>query len=174
MANGPFYAEGTYVGEVISTAMTVAKTGTPQFAVRFKVLGHPDPKNPENYLTDVQQFERTMYRPITEKTIDYVSEDLQTMGFTGSSFSDLEKTDEFNGKLFDFYCKHEVGQDQQRREKWSLSRGPAEFNPDPLPPAEIRKLDAMFGKNLRKQDKPKVPRPTPINQSEVGDDDLAF
>lgn len=174
MASGPFYAEGVYVGEIISTAMTAAKTGTPQFAVRFKVMGTPDPQNPENFLTNVQQHDRTMYRPITDKTIDYVSEDLQAMGFSGASFADLEKTQEFNGKFFDFYCKHEVGQDGQKREKWSLSRGPGGFAPEPLPNAKIRKLDALFGKNLRKSDKPKQqPRTVPIDQG-VADDDVAF
>src|SRR5258707_14687627 len=86
----PFYEPGKYVAEVLNQGFSEAKTGTTQFVLRFRVLGHPNPDDPNSYLTGTQQGERTMFRAITENTVKYFIEDLKTLGFTGNSFRLLD------------------------------------------------------------------------------------
>jgi hypothetical protein len=168
--SAPFYAEGNYVCEIISQAMTEASTGNPQFVLRFKVLGAPDPKNPDNYLVAPQQYERSCYRTITEKTIDWFIDDLRVLGFTGNSFRDLSSDSpnfcNFKGLTIDMYCKHVPGQNGER-EEWNISH-PRSNSPEykQLDSKQVRKLDDLFGKQLRGgmsgngQAKPTAPTPT--------------
>jgi hypothetical protein len=152
MASSPFYQPGQYVAEVTQQALGEAGTGTPQFVLRVKILGRPDPAEPDSYVP-VQQYERTIYRAITENTIDYVMEDLKTLGFAGNSFSDLDPASpnhqSFAGKQIDVYCKHEDDQKGNTREKWGLSGRQKALEVKPLDSKKTRSLDSLFGKNLK-------------------------
>ncbi len=171
----PFYAEGQYVCEIISQNMTQASTGNPQFVLRFKVLGTPDPNNPDNYLIAPQQYERSCYRTITEKTIDWFIDDLRALGFNGRSFRDLSPDSpnfcSFKGLSVEMYCKYAPGKNGQR-EEWNISH-PRSSAPElkQLEPQQVRKLDDLFGRQLRGlsvngQSKPAASAPAPAGNSQ--------
>jgi hypothetical protein len=188
MANAPHYAKGRYVGKILNQALSKASTGTPQLVIRFKVMGVPDPKDPTAYIPDPQQYERTLYRALTEGTMQYVIEDLKTLGFTGESFRLLDPSTpnfyDMTGMDVDFYCNHETGQDGGMREKWGLARAPSEFKVETLEPAKMRELDNLFGKQLKEAFKPAAQpkakaqtKPQPAAEmAAVGatDDDIPF
>lgn len=161
-----FYQEGPYVGEIISQALGKAKTGTPQFILQFKVLdGGP-------------VYTRTIFMAITEKTVEFVVAALEKLGYGAGTFGALDPShpnhESFVGRQIDVYCRHENDQNGNLREKWSISRGASAFKVDPLDNRELRKLDALFGKQL--------PKPAPVSSpprpladgTVITDDDIPF
>ena len=138
-----FYDEGNYLGEITDQAIGAAGTGNAQFVLRFRVLSHAngDPV--------MKQYERTLYRIITEKTQSFVQQDLDTLGYTGSSFRQLdpgiEGFQDLTGQQVEFYCAHEENLKGEMREKWSIAHGPRPIKCDPLTESDYRRLDAMFG-----------------------------
>jgi hypothetical protein len=171
----PFYEEGNYLGQVMSQAMTKAKTGTPQFVLRFKVLTYADGSSVP------RQYERTMYRSITDKTMEYVKQDLETLGFKGTSLRQLDPNQgdfqDLSGIEVELYCKHEEGQDGELREKWMLSRQSSKaIEGDPVDGGTYRQLDVLFGANARGA----TPRPvtqairSQPHSTEITDEDIPF
>jgi hypothetical protein len=179
------YAVGRYVCKVTEQALSEAKTGTPQFVLRFRVLGIVT--GPDSYDLDDErdQHERSHYRSITDRTIDYFLRDLSTLGFKGNSFSLLSPQTpgfhNFVGQEVEMTCDHEG-----EREKWSVARQQGDASsgrPEikSLDSKKVRDLDNLFGKSLKSlspqsQDKPagrRVPPPPPQQQT-VGDDDIPF
>ena len=148
---------GVYVCRILEQGLSEATTGTPQFWLRFEVLGKPDPANPDNYLAASVKRERTMFRAITEKTIDMLTEDLEQLGFQGTSFRDLQPGTpnhySFVGQDIDMYCKHET-YNGAPHEKWQLSRPGGGMDLKELEPTKLRQLDALFGKALKGIAKP--------------------
>lgn len=180
MANGPHYPAGKYVCEIVNQGMGETQTGKPQFVLRFKVLGRPDPAEPNNYIPDPDQYERTSYRVVTEATIPYFMEDLKALGYTHGSFKFLDPNtqgyQDFTGKVINMICNHEDNQEKTaKREKWGLMRAAGVFDVKPLESKKMRDLDNLFGKHLKdlKQDAPKLP-PPPANGFAITDDDVPF
>lgn len=157
-----YYQVGRYACKVVAQALGEASTGNPQFVLRFQVMGQVDPKDPSHYIPAEQQYERTHYRSITDKTIDYFTEDLKLLGFAGSSFKDLDPSNDgfhdFRGLDIDMWCAHERAQDGGDREKWSVARQGGDFKVDPLDAKKVRDLDNLFGKQLKsvRSEKPVV------------------
>lgn len=167
MPNSPYYAVGRYACKVTAQALGETSTGNPQFVLRFQVLGLVDPADPGKYIAAGQQFERTHYRAITEKTIKYFLDDLKILGFDGSSFKDLDPATEgfhdFRGMDIDMWCAHENGQDGGQREKWGVARQGGSLEVKPLEPKKLRDLDNLFGKQLKGLKPGPSARPVPIN-----------
>lgn len=151
---GTFYQPSRYWGKIVDHQMTKAKTGTPQFVITFLVVGRVNPEDPDGDLLGVeQQYERSVYRSITDKTVSYVLEDLQRLGVEIASWSELDMGDAnavaLKGRELAFSCQHEPDQSgKQLREKWSIAGDG--FQHVPLERDDVRKLDALFGKALTK------------------------
>lgn len=163
MPSKPFYEVGRYACKIVSQALGETGTGKPQFAIRFTVLGLVDVTDPTRFIPAAQQYERTHYRTITDKTIPYFVEDLKILGFTGSSFRQLDpNTDDFHdfaGADVDMWCAHEPGQDGNQQEKWGVARkGGGTLDVKPLDSKKVRELDNLFGKHLKGM-KPAAPFP---------------
>lgn len=147
-----YYEKGVYLCEVINQAIGETSTGKPQFVLRFRVLGTPDPEDPDNYFRAPQQYERTHYRVITEKTVDYFVEDLKALGFRQQSFRYLDPETpgfhNFVGQIVSMYCYHDTYEGKEN-EKWGVARGMSEFAVKPLDTKKMRELDNLFGKKLK-------------------------
>lgn len=178
MASGPYYQPGTYLGEVIEHRLQKAKTGTWQLVLRFKVIGYGDRVSYQ----PVQQYERAMYRALTDKTVEFVVKDLEQLGFESDSFSVLEPTHPHHvslvGRKTEFYCKHTNDLHGQLRENWSISRPRDDADRETPTAKELREVDNLFGKALQKN-KRATPAPqkatrTPVEDTEITDDDIPF
>ncbi len=177
--NGPFYQPGVYVAEVTAQALSKASTGTNQFVLRFKILGTPTDDG--SFFPDANQYERTIYMALTEKTMTFVAEALEKLGYGGTGFGPLDPShpnhESFAGNQVDVYCKHENDQSGNPRERWQISRGASSLKVVPLEAKEVRELDALFGKALKQK-----PKTNPVNNNAivnnhgltVTDDDIPF
>lgn len=151
---GIYYPEGLFIGKIVNHVLGETKTGKPQLIITFIVIGKRDPANPDGPLITVyEQFDRTIYRVITNKTIDFVLQDLAQLGFQGDSFSELDCNSQvhqdFRGQECNVYCKHD-NYNGRDNEKWSFAHGDIV---KPLPATSVLKLDALFGKQLKARDK---------------------
>lgn len=144
------YAPGRYRGVIAAQALSETKNGNTQLVLTVDLLGAYDPSQPDS-LVRVQTGQRSVFRVITEKTIDYVLEDLKYLGYDKPTFGPLDPAHpehhSFKGQDVDLICAHEEynGQEQER---WSLSRGGG-LNLKPVDNTTVRKLDALFGAKLK-------------------------
>lgn len=175
---GPFYAPGRYICEMTDQGLSTASTGTPQIVWRFLVL------ETDRREQVPAQYERTIYRAVTERTMPYVLDDLRTLGFRGDSFKELDPNNpdhqSFKGVQFVAFCNHEEGQDGKTREKWGIVNE-GSFEIKPMESKKVRELDALFGKELKKlkadtATTERRPAPVGAQQDEFGitDDDVPF
>lgn len=153
-----YFAQGAYKCEVLDQGLSISKTEKPQIWLQVRVLESID--NPELTLN---QYERTIYWTLTDKTIDFTLEKLERLGFSGDSFRNLDPNVEghhsFVGQVIDCYCKLETYEGKER-EKWDLSNQSGGARPDPLGDSDARKLDALFGRKLKERfKKPSARKP---------------
>lgn len=146
------YDNGRYFGRITNQALGKASTGNPQIALRFLVVGKMT--TPTAYEPVDTQEERSLFMTITDKTADRIGNDLATLGFAGTSFRQIDPSTsghhDFTDTESQFYCKHEEynGKDQER---WSVARqGGGMPDMKPLEAKELRDLDNLFGKHLKK------------------------
>jgi hypothetical protein len=69
----PFYPVGAHVCRATGQSLGETRNGNVQFVLNFVVLGMPDPKNPDNYLSlaAVKQKPRSWYCVLNENTIGF-------------------------------------------------------------------------------------------------------
>jgi len=164
MANAPTYEPGRYWGRITRQQLGQTSNGNPQFVLSFLIVGKVNPADPEGDLLAVpQQYERSVYRVITEKTTEYLLQDLEVLGFTGESFAALDENNsdccDLRGTELAFTCTHEFRQAQDEtgkwvntkdvRERWSIARDSTGPKVEPLTAKDVKKLDAMFGRALK-------------------------
>jgi hypothetical protein len=180
-SNGPFYEAGLHVAEILSHQLTKASTGNMQLVWRVKILGLPDG---DSYAPHRYQYERSMYWTITEKTVPFILEKLETLGFAGKQFSQLDPSHpnhiSLKGQQVDLWCKHEEGQDGGIRERWDISNSGLKREVTSLNAKETRELDALFGKALSggkakvKTAKPAVDDSEDFQGVGITDEDIPF
>ncbi len=163
MSRGPYYTPGKYLGKVVSQALGKTKNGNDQFVLTFVVQGKIDPADPDGALIECEKYERTVFRVFTPKTIEYIVNDLRTLGFEGGSFSLLDPETpsyhDFTGQEFAFTCEHDT-YDGQEREKWGIAREGGGLKVERLDNKAIRNLDATYGMAL-KQNPPVTKKASP-------------
>ncbi|MEN6533818.1 MAG: hypothetical protein ABFD89_09165 [Bryobacteraceae bacterium] len=176
-----FYQPGRYRCEVTQQAMTKnSNSGNPQFVLKVLVLEQytgPDQSEPCN-----QQYERTIYRSITDKSMEFFQKELDALGFTGGSLRQLDPNydgfTDFKGAQVDCLCKHEADYKDAsvQREKWSIAwatGASSAIEGDELAPSDYRALDALFGKAAKAAPKAAT-KPVAAASSAVNDDDVPF
>lgn len=145
------YSPGRYWGKVINHGLGKASTGTPQLMITFQIIGKVNLADPEGDLLPCEDHERSVFRSLTEKTKDWVLQDLEKLDFTGESLAqlDLERMDccDLRGKEAALTCEHRTYQ-KVARENWSIA-GDSGPLMQPLEEREVRQLDDLFGRSLR-------------------------
>lgn len=175
------YAVGKYRARVTAQALAPSKSKqTPQFVLTFQPIGMYDPSKPDGELAHCDAYERSIFRAITKGTIDFVMEDLEALGFQGTSFSELDPNNgnhhSFVDQEIDVYCKHEEYQGKQQ-ERWNISRGGG-LQLEPMAKKDLATLDSLFGKKLKERNGGKKAAPAktePATQTAAaGDDEIPF
>jgi hypothetical protein len=142
-------------------------------------MGTVDPADPSRLVPVPAQYERTHHRSITEKTIQYFTEDLKALGFKGESFKDLDPDTEgfhnFTGKNVEMWCSHKSHPDGVLREEWSVARAVGSLEVKPLERKKVRELDNLFGKHLMGLKVASVAeQAAPGGGLDISDDDVPF
>lgn len=176
--NGPFYAKGRYVAEVLEQALGKAQTGTVQFVMKVKILSCLTP------VSDVeQQYDRTIFLAITEKTMEYVVPKLQGIGYTRDSLkfldANLSNHHSFVGQQIEVFCNHENDREGHLREKWDIAKqGSKPLEVTPVESSALRSLDMLFGRAVKQSGGSAAtakPKPQPVaapDPHEISDDDF--
>ena len=178
-SNRPYFAQGVYVAEITQQGLSKAQTGNMQIVLRCKILGVPT--NDGSYQPEVNQYERTVYLTITDKTIDFIADALENLGYEGDGFGPIDPSharhQSFVGKQVDLYCKHEKDQSGVLREKWQLNREVGGLKVEAVESKEVRKLDQLYGKSLKRNSSRATPLPpvaAAVKGPEITDDDIPF
>lgn len=174
--NGPYYEVGRYVCRLGQHAMVEKEKG-PQLVLRFKVLGRYDNMG---QVHEVNSYERTYYRVFNENTISFAIEDLKALGFAAPKFSSLDPEDSdpfnFDGIECDMWCSHKPNRDGDMQEVWSPAKqgGSTEIEGKRVEKSALRKLDNLFGRQLRSEVAP-TGKPQPVAASQgISDEDVPF
>lgn len=131
--------------------------GTPQVTFGFMPQGIM--KN--GRVEPCPQFERAVFKYITENTVDYVVQDLEKLGYDRGNFDELDSTHPnafpFVGLEINVYLEYETYQGKEK-ERWNFSRDGGLKN-TPMEKSEAAKVNAMFAAKLRKPSKPAPQQP---------------
>lgn len=174
-----FYDQGLHAAEITGQALGESSKGTPQFILKVKIMGNG---TPSQYTAHAQQYERTVYMTLTEKTMKFVAEKLASIGFTGKGLSYLDPNKQgyhnFVGQEVALWCKHEPAFDNpsEMREKWDIARQDGASRPIDAKPADSKKmrdLDNLFAAATKGTVKPAAPKPAGA-AAEITDQDLPF
>lgn len=157
--SAPQYPEGGYIGKVTAQSLVKAGTGTPQLVIRFTVERF---WNKEKKAEEVvaEKHTRTIYRTITAKTAEYVKQDLDNLGFTGTSFKELDPNTpghfDLTGKEINVFVKHEADQESNLREKWGISQFSGSKPIEGEPITDFAALDELMDFSGNKAAAPKA------------------
>lgn len=146
------FLQGEYVATITTWGLGESRhKKTPEFTIRFRPIGKVNPNDPEGDLIQCPDDERSLYRYITQKTIDFFREDLEYLGYDKESFKylnpDVSGAHDFSGKQINVRCDYEEFEGKTR-EKWKLVRGGVQ-ELVPLEDKKVRELDALYGKSLK-------------------------
>ncbi|MAH46991.1 hypothetical protein CMI37_14285 [Candidatus Pacearchaeota archaeon] len=147
---GLYYEPGEYWAEILNHGLTESrKLKTPQLFVTMRVLGTVNPEEPDKYDPVQRQYERTIYKPLTDKTVAFVMDFLVAIGFTGERYADFDLLNggscDLRGNSIKVYCEHET-YNAKEQERWNLSRG---SRVQPMEQTAVSRLDSLFGQELR-------------------------
>jgi hypothetical protein len=142
------FAAGKYRAQIVNWGFSKAKSGNPQIFWSVKPIGKITPGGD---LENCPDWERTIFRAITDKTIEFVAVELKALGYNYDTFDQIDRN---HPQAFNFGAgevtvemKHEMYQGKQQ-ERWQFCLGKA-FEPTPVERGEVAKLNAMFGGNLK-------------------------
>lgn len=173
------YQQGRYRVRVAAQSFSASKNNSPQFVLLVTPIGHYNQGRPGGGLEVCDNYERTIFLTITDKSIDFVIDKLAAIGFDGRSFTELNPETPNHVSLvgieFDATCKHDEYQGVLR-EKWDVSTM-AVSPGEPLDGSALRKLDARYGSKLKRgvgQAKTVKREVAQATVSNVGDDDIPF
>jgi len=151
------FDEGKYLCRVTRQALGETKNGNPQFVLSFDPMGMVDSRNPEGDLIACPNYERSVFRSITKKTVDWVLDEVKhlcELAGIKESLSGFEYLDpntsgffDFTGVEFEATCSHETWEGKTR-EKWSIWTG-GSMEVTPLDNSKARKLNSLYGKELK-------------------------
>jgi len=167
------YEVGRYKCTVKQQGFTTAKTGTQQFYLVFDVTATDGGES-------VAIHERTYYKALTEKTIEYFATDAKNLGFTGGSLTQLDPSSPQHfslvGREVTMFCKHGTDASGNAREEWEVGMGAREMKPADA--TKLRSLDVLFGNALKRSGGPRpvaaMPPPPPMAAAPVNNDDVPF
>ena len=168
----PYYDKGRYLVRLAKHDV-VEKPAGPQLVLRFVVLG----RMLNGECQETEQYERSFYRTINEKTAEFAIQDLRALGYDRPSFSDLDPDSgfSFEGTEVEMFCNHEE-YNGEPRERWGVVRqiGGGEIEGKRVEKKALRALDNLFGKALKETAKPAPRAQQPAVALGITDEDVPF
>ena len=159
------YDTGKYLCEVIGQGFGELpnEKKTPYFFLEVKPLGLINPGDPKGDLIYCNDFPRTANMFLTEDAIPYTVDRLRSLGWSGTSFKEIEPTGShsFVGQQIELICSHREsgGKTYDKFDFPPLGGGKsAESDPN-----VARKMDVLYGKALQTT----MPASTKTNQESV-------
>jgi hypothetical protein len=177
-----YYEQGNYPVRIVGQYFDESKYGM-QFCLKIQPSAG-------------QSYERTVYLSLTDEQgnkAQYYDKTLDVLAYLGFAEERFEKLDpqhpqccSFVGREVSAYCKHKPDGKGGTKEVWYIDIPKAKYEPKPVDSSRLRKLNAMFGKDMKeraKREQAKPPQtqatePEPFVQSQddagVPCDDIPF
>ena len=162
--SGPYYEPGKYRARIIAQGFSEsAEKKTPYFFLSIVPIAQvaDDGEYP-----CTAEYERQIVRYMTDKTIDWLLDDLESLGWMGGSFAEINPDSQgyhsFRDQEIVALCEHEENNDKTY-ERWSLFREAKVVTQ--LPPTAIQKLDSLFGRELKARQRAVAPQTTAAAES---------
>jgi hypothetical protein len=138
--------QGVYKANIQKVTLGETKTGKPQIVYEV-ILDSIQQSDGE--FAPCPHLARTIYRVITDNTIDYALDDLRELGYDRATFADIDPESpnafDFDGIEVTVEMKLEMYEGRQT-ERWNFTRKGAGKK---LEASAVSKLDAMFGAKLK-------------------------
>lgn len=138
--------EGIYKGHLQKVTLGETKTGKPQIVYEFITDGILDSSGE---FLDCANVNRTIFRVLTENTIDFATAELRQLGYDRDNFDDIDPESpnafDFDGIEVTVEMKLEEYEGRQR-ERWQFTR---KGQGKKLEQSGVSKLNAMFGSKLK-------------------------
>jgi len=180
MGKTPHYERGNYRCRITSQGLGKSREKkTDYFFIEFLPVAKIRPDGSESLCES--GYKRNYDRFLTENTKEYALGDLDFLGFEGNSFGqiNLDHPQCFNmtGMEIEMYCTHEVN-GENTYERWHLNTGGGGREIIPATQNDVRKLDALFGSDLRlratkRKSQPSTRQAAPAQAGYGGGDDYA-
>ena len=159
------YEEGHYIVRVIGQGFGELpnEKRTPYFFIQVEPIGMVNPADPTGALFGCEAYARTVNLYLTEKAIDFSLQRLYRLGWQGQSFVDLDgdsPVHSFAGQQIELVCRHDHS-GGKTYDNWEFP--PLDSQPVKSDPAVAKRLDALYGEQLRKAAAVK-PEPTSEEQ----------
>jgi hypothetical protein len=145
---GIHYDQGQYMAVVTQQGFKESTNGNPVIVLKVKPYLHFQYDSSGVEIEDnlpSDSWERSIFLTVTKKTTDFVLKKLRAAGFEGSSFRELD----LQGKSVRCRCSHGTDNNGADREEWDLVYEYESKPLEPLDSAAARKLDALFGRELK-------------------------
>lgn len=147
------FKPGRYRGRMARATLGKSNTkGTPQIAFEFTPIGMYGANGLEACAAD----ERTIFKYVSDNTIDYLIQDLAALGFDRASFAEIDSDapNAFPWRGIEFDCRLTMedydpgdGKPVRQKERWEFARGKATGKP--IEQTEVAGLDAKYGAYLK-------------------------
>lgn len=162
---------GKYVAKITGHKLTESKKGTPQIAFSIDVLGRVNPADPETLDPEGAGLQRTIFRPVTDKSAEWIWQDLDRLGFTGDVFEQLDEElaaqsnvafISLAGRDVEVKCSENFYEGKSN-ERWDFAMGGGGMNLQAADKSKVRELSATLGRKKvqQKSAAPAAPRPAP-------------
>ncbi|MBL8793140.1 MAG: hypothetical protein JNM56_04490 [Planctomycetia bacterium] len=177
---GVYHEVGKHRATIVGQRLGENNNGNSELQLEIQPLAFYVDGEPQAYHDD---WTRTIFLPLTavtlgtESKVGWVTETLRYLGFQGTSFSELDPTQEghhsFVGLEIDVWCGHREFEGK-KSERWSVLRPGNRTAVKALDKKGLRALDAKFGKVLKAfSDKPK-PVAADSNNGQAANSDVPF
>lgn len=171
------YTPGRYRARMNSAALGSSNNkGTPQIAFSFTPIGF---YGPSGTIETCAADDRTIFRYISDGTIDYLIQELAALGFNRDSFSEIDSDhpNAFPWAGVEFDCR--LGYEEfegKEKERWEFARGAPKGKP--IEDQKVRELDAKYGAYLKGRSVPtngaKPVKPAAAAAATNSDADIPF
>lgn len=141
------YAQGIYLGTLKEQGITESKEKkTPQVYTKWTIQQH---FNGTEFVPCDECWDRSIFWAVTPKTVDFVIEKLERLGFTGTGFEcfspESPNFQDLSGVEAKLVCSHDLYQGEPR-ERWELARDGQKV--EQAGGDVLDKLNSMFGRKL--------------------------
>lgn len=142
---------GIYLAVITGQKLTTASTGNPQLAFTTQLKGRlKNAADPESLDDEHAGLTRTVFNPITDSTAQRRWAELDALGYTGDTFSDLDPDLAANffdltGKEVQLRCTENTW-NGNTNERWDLNVLGGGLTLATADAAKAREADALYGR----------------------------
>lgn len=158
------FDKGNYKARMVKHQLGETSNKNPQIVYTFTLLakvvgGKEEP---------CDSYERSIFRVLTENTIDRAVDELKQLGYPHPTFDQLDPSHSsahsFTDQDVNVYCQHKKNEKGEDKEEWGFDMGNGGVQVKPLERSAVAALNAKFGSALKSGAKPAPAKAPPVSR----------